>query len=498
MITYPDTIPQPSITFAGDAETPTIRTDIETGLIEQEGRFSTGRESFRLSWRMSATELAAFEEWFAETLAGGVLVFGLALPEDGAYSLQPCRFVGGKYDFHHASALWFDVSAAVECLTVRNAPAQRTPPVPQYVRLTLDPVADQTLTLSHRNALLTARPALGSQTTLRIYPPTDETAWTFFGLRNMGAGETLITSDSVDPLPPPVLVDFPDTLPAVNQTFAAEASRRVTRLEMESGHPRQISASKSTQKTYHVDWEFSLDELQTFQTFFFVTLASGSAPFRLTLPVDGAFVPVTVRFVDGRYSEDYQHPDRFRVTADVDAITAQTVIPTTERPYPVFYAPTVAVTGTRRFAPADAGALLVFNPAAGETVAFHISSGTPEFGVLNKGLGQVLITRAPLVVALGSIGNEAAGVAFTRPDLSCVNTLHALGSVTPDAAGVGFRVPPLSLVVVLRALGSLAPDAAGLLFPIPSLELKTVLNPVGTIANESAGLSFPLPTITLD
>ncbi len=496
MIAYPANFPQPGTSFSGDASTPTIRTDIDNGLVVQEGRFATSLETFRAQWVLSEAELVIFEEWFAETLAGGVLVFGLLLPDEGAYSVQPVRFVGGEYDTSHKGGLWFNVNATLERLTLRNAPSNRTPSIPQWLRLAVDEATSQVLTLSHRNALLTVRPAFGNQTALRIFPPTSEAALIYFGVNNLGAGETLITSQDVDPLLAEATPDFPLDLPNINQGVSAKATRRVIRAEMESGHPRQFAASKSTRKTYQVEWEFSLDELQTFQDFFFVTLKSGAGSFNLTLPIDGLFAASTVRFVGGKYSESYVPTDRFKVSATVEAVVSQTVAPPTERPFPVYYSPTVYVTENRKVTAGDAGTFFVLAPSLGQTLNLHIYALEIEFGILNAGLGNVLITRGPFVLDLGTLGDAGAGT-FAVPVVELTTIERDLGTLAGDAGAGTFTKPTINLSLPTNDLGTLAGDAGSGNFTKPVLDLIVCLEDLGTLAGDTGAGTFTKPTIEL-
>ncbi len=489
MIDYPANLPQPSTSLSGDAETPTIRTDLQTGLVEQHGRYSTGLETYRATWVLSADELLTFENWVADTLAGGVLVFGLALPDDGAYSVQPVRFVGGTYQVSHKSALWFNVTATLEHLTNNPAPSNRTPALPQWLRLAVDPAESQVLGVSHRNALLTVRPDEGSTTTLRVFPPTDPTQYIYFGIDNQGDGETLITSQDVDPIFPEAVPGFPGTLPAVNQAFNVDAARRTSRLEMESGHPRQYAASGATRKTYQVEWEFSLAQLKTFQDFFFITLKSGAIPFTLTLPVDGQFISVPVRFVGGRYSETYSPVDRFKVAATVERVVSQTVTPPGWQPYPLFYGPNVNVTANRKVSAADAGKFFIVNPAEGQTINLHIYANKIEFGLLVKGLGNVLITRGPFILDIGSIGDDGAGV-FNAPTFELRDTIRDIGTLPGDAGTGAFALQSFELLSVVNDIGTLTGDAGNGVFGQHAFELKTVLEDLGALTGDNGTGTF--------
>jgi hypothetical protein len=496
MIPYPTNFPAPDVSLSANAETPTVRTDLENGLIEQFGRFATGRETYNVSWQLSEDELAAFEEWFAETLIGGVLIFGLDLPKDGAYETQPVRFVGGSYEASHKNALWWNVTARIERMIVAIAPSNRTLPIPQWLRLAVDPTASQNLTLAHRNALLTVRPDDGSTTTLRIYPPTDETQYIYFGIQNLGDGETLITSEDVDPLPPEAVPSWPGTLPNLNRAFRVGAERKASRLDMESGHARQWAGLETTVKGYNVEFDFTLAQLQTFQDFFYTTLKSGSLPFWLTLPVDGQFIPVIVRFVGGKYSESYTFHDTFRVSASLDRITAQTVLPSAERPYPEYYGPRVNVTANRKMLDAE-GKFFIVNPDAGQTISLHIYATTPEFGLLITGLGNVLITRGPFIVDLGDVGTDEAGGIFGKPTFELKDTILNIGSVGNDYAESTFAKPTLELISVVEDVGNIGTDYAGGVFGNASFEILTVLEDVGTLATDNAGGVFLKPSFEL-
>lgn len=494
MIDYPENLPQPSTSLSADAETPTIRTDIDNGLVEQFGRFATGREDYSATWVLSEAELAIFEEWFNETLVGGVLIFGMMLPEDDGYSIQPVRFVGGEYAVAHKGSFFWTVAAQIEKMIVSVAPANRTLPIPQWLRLAVDPTISQNLTLAHRNALLTVRPDDGSTTTLRIYPPTDETQYIYFGINNQGDGETLITSEDVDPLPPEAVPDWPGSLPNVNQSFRLTGERKAARLELDSGHTRQYAQADATSKAHDVDWTFTLGQLQTFQDFFYVTLKAGSLPFWLTLPVDGQFIPVRVRFIGGRYQESYIFHDTFRVSARVERIVDQTVLPTPERPYPMYYGPTVNVIANRKMLDAQ-GKFFIVNPAEGQTISLHIYDATPEFGLLVKGLGNVLITRGPFVLDIGTL-TDGAGGEYPKPSFSLRDTILDIGTIPGDLGAGEFLKTSFSLVSTIEDLGTLAGDSGSGSFLTTGVEILEVLVDAGTLTDGGHG-EYLKPAISL-
>lgn len=494
MIDYPENLPQPSTSLSADAETPTVRTDLDNGLVEQFGRFATGRETFSATWELSQAELVIFEEWFNETLAGGVLIFGMMLPEDDGYSIQPVRFVGGEYAVAHKGSFFWNVTARIEKMIVSDAPANRTLPIPQWLRLAVDEAISQNLTLAHRNALLTVRPDFESQTTLRIYPPTDETQYIYFGINNQGDGETLITSEDVDPLPAEAVPSWPGSLPNVNQSFRLAAKRNAARLEFDSGHTRQYAQGDATTKGQDVDWNFTLEQLQTFQDFFYITLKGGSLPCWLTLPVDGQFIPVPVRWVGGRYSESYIFHDTFRVSGRVERIVDQTVLPTVERPFPMYYGPTVNVASHIRARDAQ-GKFFILNPPEGQTVNIHIYDTNPEFGLLIVGLGNVLITRSPFIVEMDLVEN---GIGEYKPiDIELKDVVVNIGALPGDNGLGEFLLTSFELRNLSVNLGALPGDNGLGEFAKPSLEILDVLNDIGSLPNESGSGEFILTSFEL-
>ena len=508
MIAYPTNFPQPSTTFSSAAANPTVRTSVENGLTEQFSRFATGRETFSLEWQLSESELSVFEEWFAETLCGGVLIFGLALPEDGAYSIQPVRFVEGSYSTVHNGAFWWTVSASVEKMLVSNAPTNQTPPVPLWIRLAIDPALSQNLTFAERNVVLTTRPEKDSQTTLRIFPPTDPTQLIYFGLNNQGLGVTQITSEDVAPITPEGVPSWPLTLPNINQNFSFDAKRNASRVDMESGHSRQFSDSQTTIKEYAAEWFFSVEQLQIFQDFFYTTLKAGSLPFWLTLPVDGNFIPVQVRFIGGKYAEAYNFNDTFKVTASVERMVEQTVAPSPDRPFPVFYSPTVEIDKSQNIFDA-AGKMLIVNPPEDEEICLYLGNQFIEFGLVVVGLGNVSIKHgafskdvAPssfqkpvfslIDVTRYTSGNDSGSSTF-KAAFDLVSLLRDVGGAT-DLGASAFAKPVLQLLDVLRELP--ANDSGFSAYQRPGFELIDVLEELGMITN-APGSNFYKPNFEL-
>lgn len=494
MISYP-AIPLPQTQFAGDVIAPVIRTDVTNGLVEQDSRYAAKLKTYSATWDLTEDEFVTFEEWFSETLVGGVLTFGMFGVSTTAVELQPFRFVGGVYQGSKRAGLGYAVSATIESLLPGNAPANRVPPVAPWLRLVIDPIGDQLLTLSHRNAQIATRPTDGNTRTLRIFPPTDPTQYIYFGIQNFGEGDTLITSLDVDPIPLDPVYPFPD-LPQVQAGFVDAGERRVARLNMDSGHPRQWVEWDTTRKNYTATWIFTLDQLLTFQAFFFVTLKSGTLKFTMELPVDGQFIEVPVRFIGGTYKEAYDAGDFWLVSAQLEREVDQTVFPSVNQPYGRYYSPTVNVTVNRRIFLVDTDKFFIVNPAEGQTISLHIGTHETEFGLMVIGLGNVLITRGPFIRDIGSL-EDSGHTSYLKPAFELHNSLRDLGVVTTDYAATSFLNPALELLDVLEELGALGTDYAVAAYGTPAFELLVVLEELGTIGTDYAATAYQNPIFEL-
>lgn len=495
MIAYPVNFPQPSISLTSETVASNLRSGQTNGLIEQVARFSTALETYNSTWEVSKEELLTFENWFNENLVGGVLVFGLVLPDDGAYSVKPVRFIGGAYQVSHKGNLWYSISAQFEHLRVTKTSAIRNPTIPNFLRLEVDPVKSQNLTKAYFNSSLTTRALSGSQTTLRIYPPTNPSQYILFGLRNSGNGDTLITSVNVDPFPTPPIVDWPLNLPNINTQVLQTSKRRVVRTEMESGHVRQFLDSDLTQNSFTVEWEFTLTQLKTFQDFFFVSLKAGEYAMSLKMPVDGGFVSTAVRFVGGKFSESYFGKSMFKVAATLERVVSQTVNASSETPYPIFYAPKVGISRNTKLLAADAGKLFVVNPTEGQTISLHISNLNIEFGLLVIGLGNVLVTRGGFIESLS--GSDSAGGFYGKPAFSLASVIFDIGQIQNDLGSGIYNLPSFELISVVNNLGNLESDVAASSYSKPSFEIKTVQVDLGTLSSDFASSSYNKPIFEL-
>lgn len=460
---FPTTLPAPSYGYSERVVPSSLRTALRTGWPVVRARSGSNRSEWRCSWRMRSSEFQAFRTWFADDLAQGVLLFTVP------WSSEVLRFVGGTYAAIQGHGGFHEVSATLESFRTTNAPINTVPLVPPGKRLAVDPAVSQQLTFIHRNSRLALRPDDGDTTTLRVYSATAPENYIWLGVRNLGDGETLITTEDSDPAPVEPTATWPSGLPYPDAGFRIENEAQVARLEMESEHSRQSTRFESAEETYQVSWTFSQSELTTFQTFFLSTLEAGSKPVGIPLPVDGAFNPVAVRFVGG-YAESHSGPGQFRVTAELTRVTTQAVFPENSTPYAQHYFPVIEVSEHTLVAPGDAGKMFIVSTVEGETVNLHINQQQIEFGVLLLGLGSVLITRTPFVYDMGA--DTTSGV-VGKPELSLLSVIVDI-ETSPDAAESVLAKPGFELDSVIVD-GSTDSDLAASEIRKPVLEVKEVL-----------------------
>ena len=460
---FPSTVPAPGYGYARRAVPASLRTTLQTGWPVNRARYGTNRSEWRATWRLRGSEFQIFRTWFADDLANGVLLFTVP------WSSEVLRFVGGSFNATQGHGGFHEVSAVLESLGTTNAPINTTPLVPPGRRLAVDPADSQQLTFIHRNARLASRPLDGDTTTLRVYTAESPENYIWLGVRNLGDGETLITTEDSDPPPVEPTATWPTGMPYPDSGFQIEQRAQVARLEMESEHTRQATRFDTFQEGYQVSWTFDASQLTAFQTFFFTTLESGSKAVGIPLPVDGSFNPVSVRFVGG-YSESYAGPDRFRVTAELLRVTGQSVFPENTTPYALHYYPVVEVSEHTLVTSADAGKMFVVSTVEGETVNLHIGQQEIEIGVLLIGSGSVLITRTPFVHDMGS---DTTSSGLVKPSFELESVIVEI-ETSPDAAESVLGKPTFELdSVIVQA--SPDDDFTESALGKPSLEIKDVL-----------------------
>ena len=87
---------------------------------------------------------------------------------------------------------------------------------------------------------------------------------------------------------------------------------------MESGTVRQRRRFTVEALQVKVSWELSDVELEVFTAFHKHRLNLGNDWFTLPMPSGGGVKDHTVRFVQGKFSQDYQNVGRWRVSATMD------------------------------------------------------------------------------------------------------------------------------------------------------------------------------------
>jgi hypothetical protein len=160
----------------------------------------------------------------------------------------------------------------------------------------------------------------------------------------------------------------------------------------------------------------------------------------------------------------------------------------------MYYGPTVNVTANRKMLDAQ-GKFFIVNPDEGQTISLHIYSTTPEFGLLIKGLGNVLITRTPFIVDLGTLNDSGFGE-FGKPSFTLRDTIRDIGTLSGDIGAGEFLKTGFSLVSVIEDLGTLAGDSGSGPFLTTKFEILEVLVDAGTLTDTGAG-QFGKPAFSL-
>ncbi len=497
MIDYPE-IPLPLLNLQGEVAVSNIRSSLTNGMVEQNSRYGAKLKTYTANWKLSQAEFFIFEEWFSDTLKGGVLTFEMDGVGDGEIDLQPFRFVEGTFSSSITGGRFYNVQATIESLLPGNALVNAVLPVPMWERLLIDPVSDQELTLGHRNSILVSRPADGDTRTLRVFPPNDATQYIYFGIRNFGDGETLITSADVDPMPPDPVFSFPTSLPLPDMGMVDRGERRTGRIEMDSGHPRQWVEWDTTRKSYIAMWTLTLDQLKDFQDFYFFSLRNGTLRFLIEIPGTGDFSAKAVRFVGGTYQEAYLAGDYWQVSAEMEQVVDQTVFPSNAQPYGLYYSPSVTVNANRKIKAADANKFFIVNPDEGQTISLHISSQEIEFGILKTGPGNVLITRGPFIVDVGEIPSDASGQVILPAAFTLKNTINDIGAIPGDTTGQSILTTTFNLVSVIEDIGAVPGDSSGQTVLPTTMSILDVLVDTGEVPPDNSGQSFKPTTFTLD
>lgn len=115
--TYPyPTLPNPGLSLTGSVQPSMKRTQMETGRIRQQRRFTSQRRTYRATWQMSDYQWGLFQAWVLHKIADGADWFYVNWPTGGEALDKAvlARIVDGGYAGAHDGVLYWNVTATVE------------------------------------------------------------------------------------------------------------------------------------------------------------------------------------------------------------------------------------------------------------------------------------------------------------------------------------------------------------------------------------------------
>lgn len=199
-------------------------------------------------------------------------------------------------------------------------------------------------------------------------------------------------------------IDWPLTLPYPS-TLSGDTASPVIRTQMDSGYTRQRSRFGSQVKTRQLSWVFTEAEFATFKEFFRDTLQGGTLWFNMVYPDgEGGFTSREVRFVGGRFTEQYVPFMQWQVGASIEEQVQQVITFPEPDIMPLLYQRVQEKTENYTLQFTDLNSLITANPGEGEEIiiTLPLNAGfTTKFscGVVNIGLGAVRFAGETGVVA---------------------------------------------------------------------------------------------------
>ncbi len=113
MADFPAILPKPLLSsFQGRVGTTVQRTDFDSGPARQRRKFTDAPDALQLSWRLDATQMTAFRDFYKTTLHDGTDWFNLALNIGNGLQNYEARFTGA-YEYQYLRPIW-NISASVE------------------------------------------------------------------------------------------------------------------------------------------------------------------------------------------------------------------------------------------------------------------------------------------------------------------------------------------------------------------------------------------------
>lgn len=108
---------------------------------------------------------------------------------------------------------------------------------------------------------------------------------------------------------------FPSDFPMPQTSLAGDAQPNSIRTQMDSGTVRQRRRFTAEKVFVNVSWELSDNEFGVFVAYHLYKLNLGNDWFNMSLPLGGGINNHVVRFVDGRFSQQYVTVGFWRVSA---------------------------------------------------------------------------------------------------------------------------------------------------------------------------------------
>ena len=112
------TLPAPSNVFAGQIDSATIRSTLDSGETRQRNRFSAETSIYQVTWQFTDSERAIFKAVVKHKLNSGADWFMISLPVNFGLETVKARIINGSYSEQHNLVLNWDVSVTLECVEV--------------------------------------------------------------------------------------------------------------------------------------------------------------------------------------------------------------------------------------------------------------------------------------------------------------------------------------------------------------------------------------------
>lgn len=193
-------------------------------------------------------------------------------------------------------------------------------------------------------------------------------------------------------------MDWPESLPLPQTNLSGLVLNSVIRTQLESGRSRVRNRFGTIIKQFQATWVFLAEEFADFEDFFNDDLEGGVLYFNLNLPeVSSGLGPVSVRFIDGKYSKRYLDVNQWEVTATLEKEVEQSIPDNYGSPLPNWYQVPVDVYESITITAEDSNKLFRVHPSDAETLILLQDTGVDLtaqiIGIQLMEPGGVLVTN---------------------------------------------------------------------------------------------------------